>query len=95
MAAIKFRNKRQNILFILGCTIIRANVVCADKIMLDTILLFLGRSSRAYLHATIYLPAVTIQDRTPEHLSHLQGKFSLTDSRWAKQYIKSHCSSIS
>ena len=63
MAAIKLRYERQNILFILGCAIIRAYVVCADKVMLDTILLFLGRSSCAYLHATIYLPAVTIQDR--------------------------------
>ena len=80
MVGLKFFYQRKNILLILGSTVIIAYVMRTHKVMFDALLLCC-RSRSAYLHATIYLPTVAVQDRAPELLSYLQGKFCLTDSR--------------
>ncbi len=80
MADFQLFYKRKDVLLILGSTVIIAYVVRTDEVMPDALLLCCrGRS--AYLHATIYLPTVAVQDRAPELLGYLQGKFCLTDSR--------------
>ena len=88
-------DERKHVLLILGSRVIRADVVRAHKVMPDTLHLLFRRRRRAYLHASIYLSAVAVQDGAPELFGHLKSKFCLADSRRTKQNVKRHYSSIS